>query len=87
MELAFRKIGNSTGVIFPKSVLREVGLDSGARVVLKIEDGNMVLQPIVEHPRAGWAEAAAIIGADPLTAEEEAWLAFGNDSDNDEWTW
>lgn len=36
--------------------------------------------------RAGWAEAAAEIGAMPLTDEEEEWLAFGNAVD-DSLTW
>ena len=82
MESALRKMGNSAGMIFPKAVLREAGLAIGARLKFTVEDGAVVLRP-VEGVRAGWAEDAALIGAEPLTADERDWLDFPNVGDAD----
>lgn len=85
MQLELRKIGNSVGLIVPKAILTQMGIVAGSRVDLSVEDNVATIKPIA-NPREGWAEAAAVIGALPLTAEEEDWLAFGNDGD-DELVW
>lgn len=85
MQTALRKMGNSVGMILPKAVLKELGAGAGTPMTLRVEAGTVVATP-VRHPREGWAEAAALIGAEPLTEEEQDWLAFGNDGD-DELTW
>lgn len=86
MHSALRKMGNSTGLIVPKAVLREAGIESGTMLDLIVEDGRIVGIPVRDNPRAGWAEAAALIGAEPETEDEAAWRGFANDGDADlEW--
>jgi antitoxin MazE len=84
MRAAVRKMGNSSGVIIPKPLLGQVGLRAGDDVELTLEGDKIVLAPIRQHPRAGWAEAAKAIakaGEDGLV-----WPEFGNE-DDDNWTW
>lgn len=46
MELIFRKIGNSTGLTFPTSFLREHGIGEGQIVSLDVKnDGTFILKP------------------------------------------
>lgn len=85
MQTALRKMGNSTGLIVPKALLTELGAAAGTPMDIRVEDGRVVATPL-RRPREGWAEAAAKIGAEPLTEEERDWMAFGNEGD-DELTW
>lgn len=86
MHTALRKMGNSTGIILPKPILTALGLSTGAKLDLELNDGRVIVTPVKHVPREGWAEAAAAIGALPLTEEEQAWLDMPNNFD-DEWTW
>ncbi len=54
MQTAVRKLGNSAGVIIPKSVLAELGLTAGDAVDLRMEDGRIILAPVRRPTRAGW---------------------------------
>lgn len=85
MRTALRKMGNSTGIILPRAVLREIGLELGASMELQVEGGRIVATPIMDPVRKNWAAAAAEIAtrADP---EEGAWQGFGNEQDA-ELTW
>ena len=86
MQTALRKMGNSTGMILPKPILKELGVESGASMDLVVENGRVIATPVKHKVREGWAEAAARIGAEPLTGEEKDWLGFGNEDDDDiEW--
>lgn len=81
MQTAVRKLGNSAGVIIPKSVLAELGLTAGDAVDLRMEDGRIILAPVRRPTRAGWAEASRTIaqaGDDALV-----WPEFGNAGDAD----
>ncbi len=81
MQTAVRKLGNSAGVIIPKSVLAELGLTAGDAVDLRMEDGRIILAPVRRPTRAGWAEASRTIaqaGDDALV-----WPEFGNTGDAD----
>jgi len=84
MRAAIRKLGNSSGVIIPKSMLAEIGVAAGDTVDLSLEDGRIAITPIKRRPREGWAAAFAEIGA--LGDEDLAWLQFGNEGD-DELQW
>lgn len=83
MRVKLRKMGNSTGLIVPKAVLREAGIASGTTLDLIVEDGRIIASPVRDHPRAGWAETAALIAADPEPADEAAWRGFANEGDAD----
>lgn len=85
MQTALRKMGNSTGLIVPSALLRELGAVAGTQMDVRIEDGKVVATPL-RHPREGWAEAAAAVAAAEEDPDEAAWMAFGNDGD-DELTW
>jgi antitoxin MazE len=79
MRASVRKLGNSAGVIIPKSILAELGLSAGASVDMALAEGRLILVPIKQPSRAGWAEASRVIaaaGEDALT-----WPEFGNADD------
>jgi antitoxin MazE len=81
MRAIVRKLGNSSGVIIPKPLLGEIGVEVGDAFDVKLEEGRIVLAPVTRRPRAGWAEASREIaqaGDDALV-----WPEFGNVGDDD----
>jgi antitoxin MazE len=79
LHVSIRQIGNSQGVVIPKPILVQLGLDSKKGAEMTIEDGALVLRRPATRPRAGWAEAARRIadaGDDELVMGE-----FGNAED------
>jgi antitoxin MazE len=81
MQVAVRKLGNSAGVIIPKSVLTELGLSAGDAMDMRLEDGRLILAPVQQARRAGWAEASRAVAA----TDDDAlvWPEFGNAADAD----
>lgn len=78
MRTAIRKIGNSQGVLIPKPMLAETGLE--ADVDISVENGAIVLRPVQDRlPRAGWADAARAIAAQGDDAP--VWPEFANAGD------
>ena len=86
MQSALRKIGNSTGLVLPRPILGALGVSGGTVLDLKVEDGRLIATPVVRKIREGWAEAAAEVAAAEEDPDEAAWMAFGNEGD-DELTW
>lgn len=86
IQSTLRKMGNSTGMILPKPILDQLGLASGAKVELRVEDGEVIARPAKRKVREGWEEAAKRIGAEGLTDEEKDWLDMPSDFDA-EWEW
>lgn len=83
MRTTIRKIGNSQGVLIPKPMLVEAGLE--VEVDISVENGAIVLRSIRDHqPRAGWADAAREIAAQGDDAP--VWPEFANAEDA-ELTW
>ena len=80
MRVAVRKLGNSSGVVIPKSMLAEIGLAPGDAIDVSLEDGRIAITPVKRRPREGWAAASAEIGE--LRDEDLAWLQFGNEGDD-----
>lgn len=79
MEIAIRTIGNSKGVVLPKPLLAQVGLDDQTTADIKVEAGSIILRKPAKAVRAGWSEAAAAVaakGGDALLMGE-----FGNVED------
>jgi antitoxin MazE len=79
MEVSIRKMGNSQGVLIPKPILAQVGLEGKAD--LQVRDGVIEIRPLHRDPREGWAEDArrvAASGDDALV-----WPEFGNEADGD----
>ena len=84
MHVSIRPIGNSQGVVIPKPVLAQLGLDSEAGADMTIEGDALVLRRAARPVRAGWAEAAKRIAE----ADDAALVMgeFGNAGDK-ELTW
>ncbi|WP_198970953.1 AbrB/MazE/SpoVT family DNA-binding domain-containing protein [Xylophilus sp. ASV27] len=84
MEIAIRTIGNSKGVVLPKPLLAQVGLDDQVTASVVVENGNIVLSKPAKHARAGWAAAAAALAA--KGGDVPLMDGFGNESDAElEW--
>jgi antitoxin MazE len=86
LHSTLRKMGNSTGMILPKAILDQLGLASGAKIELRVENGEVIARPAQRKVREGWEEAAERIGAAGQTTEEQEWLDMPNDFD-EEWEW
>ena len=77
MITPIRRMGNSRGVLIPKPLLKQAGLEDEAEMV--VEGNTLVLRRPAPAPRAGWAEAAkelAASGDDALV-----WPEFANEDD------
>lgn len=82
MKITIRPMGNSQGVIIPKPVLLQVGLEGEAEMT--VERGALVLRKPSKAVRAGWAEAARKL----VAAGDDALVmpVFSNEGDADlEW--
>ena len=82
MEVAIRKMGNSQGVLIPKPILAQVGLEGSAD--LQVRDGVIEIRPVRRNPRDGWEQDArrlAVEGGDALV-----WPGLANEGD-DELAW
>ena len=79
MEVAIRKMGNSQGVLIPKPILAQVGLESTAD--LQVSDGVIEIRAVRRNPREGWADDARRLagqGGDALV-----WPNVANQGDDD----
>ena len=77
MRIAIRRMGNSQGVLIPKPLLVQVGLEREAEMV--IEKGCIVLRRPQEKAREGWAEASRKIAE--AEHDKLVWPEFANDED------
>jgi antitoxin MazE len=78
MEVAIRKMGNSQGVLIPKPILAQLGLEGTAD--LQVRDGVIEIRAIRRNPRDGWADDAkrlAAQGDDALV-----WPEVANEGDD-----
>ena len=78
MEVAIRKMGNSQGVLIPKPILAQLGLEG--RADLQVRDGVIEIRAIRRNPREGWAEDARRLagqGGDALV-----WPEVANEGDD-----
>ena len=79
MHVSIRPIGNSRGIVIPKPMLVQLGLEDGAD--LTVENGALVIRKPAMPARSGWADAAkavALAKDDGLVMGE-----FANESDED----
>lgn len=79
MKITIRKMGNSQGVIIPKPVLAQVGLEDEAE--MSVEHGAIVLRRPRGGVREGWTEASKAIAASGDDAL--VWPEFGNTEDSE----
>ena len=79
MHVSIRPIGNSRGIVIPKPMLAQLGLEDGAD--LTVENGTLVIRKPTLPARAGWADAAKAVAAN---AEDGLVLGeFANEGDKD----
>lgn len=81
MHIAIRTIGNSKGVVLPKTLLAQAGMEGVTVATVSVEQGAIVLRKPATLARAGWADAAKAIAA----AGDDAMLMseFGNAADQE----
>jgi antitoxin MazE len=82
MKTTIRKMGNSQGVLIPKPLLAQAGIEREAEIT--VENGAIVLRKPKPAARQDWAEASrniAAVGDDALV-----WPEFAN-ADDGEWQW
>lgn len=76
-HIVIRRIGNSQGIVIPKPLLAQIGLEGHAEMT--IERDALVLRRPAKAVRSGWAAAAqkiAVFKDDKLVLGE-----FGNEED------
>jgi antitoxin MazE len=78
-QIAIRRIGNSQGIVIPKPLLAQIGLEGQAEMT--IERDALVLRRPAKAVRAGWAAAAQKLAE--LKDDELVMGGFGNDEDAD----
>ena len=77
MLTTIRRLGNSQGILIPKPLLQQIGLEDQAE--MRVEGDALVLRKPKGAPRTGWAEASkrlAATGDDALVLPE-----FANEAD------
>jgi len=82
MEALIRKMGNSHGVLIPKPILAQLGIED--RVDLRVRNGVLEIRAVPSNRREGWAEAAAQLAVQE--GEGLVWPEFPNEGDS-ELTW
>jgi antitoxin MazE len=78
MEVAIRKMGSSQGVLIPKPILAQVGLEGNAD--LQVRNGVIEIRPVRRNPREGWAEDARLLAEQ--SDDTSVWPEFANEGDD-----
>lgn len=61
MKTTIRRMGNSQGVLIPKPLLAQLGLED--EVEMEVEDDALVIRRPQKKAREGWAEASKSVAA------------------------
>ena len=79
MHIAIRPFGNSRGIVIPKPLLTQLGLEDEAEV--SVENDALVIRKPARAARAGWGEAAKALAQ----AHDDVLVMgdFSNESDED----
>jgi len=84
MNTMIRNIGNSKGIILPKSILTQCDIEN--EVSIEVRDHHIIITAAAPTPkRKGWEKAfkeMAENGDDALVMPE-----VFNDENTDDWTW
>jgi len=79
MEVAIRKMGNSQGVLIPKPILAQVGLEGSAD--LRVRNGVIEIRPVRRNPREGWSKDAQRLAEQG--GDAPVWPELANEGDDD----
>lgn len=79
MHIAIRPFGNSRGIVIPKPLLTQLGLEDEAEV--SIENDALVIRKPAQAARAGWGEVAKALAQ----ANDDVLVMgdFSNEADKD----
>jgi antitoxin MazE len=79
LEVAIRKMGNSQGILIPKPIMAQLGLETTAD--MQVRDGVIEIRPKRRNPREGWAADAQRLAAQGDDAM--VWPEVANAGDSD----
>lgn len=82
MMQPIRKIGNSSGILLPKSMLQACGITT--EVEIEVQDKTIILKPVLSH-RTGWEAAFAAAVAAGDEPEADLFNGLANQFDRTEW--
>lgn len=74
MKIEIRKVGNSCGLILPKTLLEQLQLTDNDSVEARVDQQSLILTRSPATTRAGWAEASLRCADEPLDAATADWL-------------
>lgn len=77
MQVTIRKMGNSQGILIPKPILSQVGLEDTAD--LQVKNGVIEIRPVKRNPRENWARDSQRIAQ--ANDDKLVWPEFGNEGD------
>ncbi len=80
MDAHVAKWGNSYALRIPAAIARSLNVKDGSRVELAIDDGALVVRPVVERPRISLDELLADMTTDSVHSETATGRAVGNES-------
>jgi antitoxin MazE len=85
MVQTLRKIGNSNGVLIPKTMLATCGITD--EVEMEVLGDSIIMRSTKKHPRHGWDEAFKQAIADGDKPEGDMFEGMKNEFDDTDWTW
>ncbi len=79
MHIAIRPFGNSRGIVIPKPLLTQLGLENEAEV--SVENDALVIRKPAHAARTGWGEAAKAL----VQSNDDVLIMgdFDNEADED----
>lgn len=77
MQVTIRKMGNSQGILIPKPILSQIGLEDTAD--LQVKNGVIEIRPQKRNPRENWARDSQRIAQ--ANDDKLVWPEFGNEGD------
>ncbi len=77
MKATLRKMGNSQGVLIPKAVIAQLGIEN--EIDMTVENNTIMLRKPEKSAREGWAEASKAIAA--AGDDKLIWPEFANAED------
>ena len=77
MKATLRKMGNSQGVLIPKAVIAQLGIEN--EIDMTVEKNTIILRKPEKSAREGWAEASKAIAA--AGDDKLIWPEFANAED------
>lgn len=85
MVQSIRKIGNSSGVLIPKSMLISCGITED--VEMEVIGDAIVMRSSKKHARDGWEQAFKLATESDTDLHNDVFEGMKNEFDKDDWNW